>query len=272
MLSNSFLIGRNPKIVVLAGVHGNETANVETLKRLLESEDLKKVNTGILFIIGNPKALEKNVRFIETDLNREFGMFSDSYEGQRAKEIAAAFESKDVLIDLHLTQTPTLAPFTGSIGHAKSIEFFKDMDIPVKDYILIDGLNPTSMSSDEYFLTKNPEGVALTFELGSILDNKESIIELGEKIVIAAVQLYTKSKKPMKRKVFFWQERQKIPNNGTTSLVEGISNFMTLKKNQIVAYDGEKPITCEKEVKALFPKYTKTKDSSILRVISQKDI
>ena len=272
MLENTYLIGKNPKIIIMAGVHGNEKANVETLHRIMHNQKLKACSTGILFIIGNPQALEKSVRFIETDMNREFGTFSTSLEGKRAQEIASYFDSCDVLIDLHLTQTPCLEPFTVSPFHKESIDFFSKMQIPIVNCVRTHLPSEKTVSSDEYFLLKNPHGVALTFELGSIFDDKETIIGLGTTIINETISVYeNKNKKTEQRNIIFWKEVASIQNEPMARLVAGISNFMDIKKGDVLGYNGENPLYCELSGKALFPKYAKTTDKSILRILIRED-
>jgi len=56
-------------------------------------------------LIGNPKAYEKRVRYIESDLNRSFNGKSETYEEKRAQEIIPILQSYDTVIDIHSTIT-----------------------------------------------------------------------------------------------------------------------------------------------------------------------
>lgn len=76
----------------MAGLHGNEQAPVHAL-----------VSKGISFISGNLEALRSGVRFIDTDLNASFGIETEGYERDRAKEILALISPDDVVIDFHTT-------------------------------------------------------------------------------------------------------------------------------------------------------------------------
>lgn len=63
-----------PTLMVFGSIHGNEKAGSEALKRVagsLRTEDIE-IRGRIYFFIGNTRALEKGVRFIETDLNRHW--------------------------------------------------------------------------------------------------------------------------------------------------------------------------------------------------------
>lgn len=80
------------KIFIVAGLHGNEKAPVRALQ-----------DKSIDFILGNPKAYEKNIRFIESDLNASFGVTGDKYEEVRAKEILEKIDNDSLVVDFHTT-------------------------------------------------------------------------------------------------------------------------------------------------------------------------
>ena len=276
-ISSSWHFGPQPaEIVILAGIHGNEKANVETITQFMKSNLLTDLKKGVLFIIGNSKALEKNVRYTETDLNREFGVFSNSTEGKRAKEISNFLEKANFLLDLHLTQTPTLEPFSSSVPTKNNISFLEKMDVPINNFVLSSAVNPGSMSTDEYLIYKNPEGIALTLELGSILDNPNKIIELGKRTITEFLKVagaIKNNKEIEKRNIDFWKNSQFIENKENTDLIPGIKNFMPIKKGQVIAYETNNSIKALFDGKALFPKYVKTTDKYLLRVITkQQDI
>lgn len=88
-------------LLLSAGIHGNETAPIELLDRLLHDiarGDLKP-RARILFLFGNPEAIRKGERFIEQDVNRLFNgrhEQTSGFEALRACELerlAASFFS-----------------------------------------------------------------------------------------------------------------------------------------------------------------------------------
>lgn len=104
-----------PTVVILGGVHGNETCGVEALKTLHNIT----IDRGTLILIyGNPQAIEQNVRYVEQNLNRMFcddaGLTSElkvSYEYQRSREILPYLHAADYSLDLHASFTPDSEPF-----------------------------------------------------------------------------------------------------------------------------------------------------------------
>lgn len=59
-------------------------------------------------LIANPLAKERNVRYIETDLNRSFGAKTPvSYEEKRAIELEKILSEYDLVVDIHRTTAQT---------------------------------------------------------------------------------------------------------------------------------------------------------------------
>ena len=127
-------------IVICGGTHGNETNGIMLARyfdSLLKShpfpsDPLWKNHQSIesiKVVFSNPKAIEKNVRYFEEDLNRCF-LLEDlrkystfildelkneklTYERMRAQELnmmlgpKGSMESTDLIIDLHTTTSNT---------------------------------------------------------------------------------------------------------------------------------------------------------------------
>ena len=85
------------KILFVAATHGNEKLGVEILGNFN-----KNFKSRFDSIIGNPEALQKNKRYIDSDLNRVFpGNRKGNYEEKRAVEIISAAKKYNWVIDLH---------------------------------------------------------------------------------------------------------------------------------------------------------------------------
>lgn len=79
-------------LLLSAGIHGNETAPIELLDRLLHgiARGELKPRARILFLLGNPEAMRKGERYIEQDINRLFNgrhEQSSGFEALRACEL-----------------------------------------------------------------------------------------------------------------------------------------------------------------------------------------
>lgn len=91
------------KILVIGGMHGNETLGLEVVK-LFQSEPVLAVDT----LLANEQAIEANSRYVGQDLNRSFPGDSTSmeYEPRRAAEILERARKYDVVLDFHNTYCP----------------------------------------------------------------------------------------------------------------------------------------------------------------------
>jgi hypothetical protein len=104
-------------IVFVAGLHGNEQAPVKALEE-----------NGTPFVLGNPLACKKSVRYTARDLNASFGVRGSSYEVKRAAAILKKIKATDLVVDFHTT-TATTPPFV-IIVNPKMIPFAATAGIP----------------------------------------------------------------------------------------------------------------------------------------------
>jgi succinylglutamate desuccinylase len=96
-------------LLLSAGIHGNETAPIELLDRLLQAIArgglLPRIR--VLFVLGNPEAMRRGERYVEQDLNRLFaGHHADAsgFEALRAAQLeglATQFFSRPARARLH---------------------------------------------------------------------------------------------------------------------------------------------------------------------------
>ncbi|WP_462402080.1 succinylglutamate desuccinylase [Pseudomonas sp. Marseille-QA0332] len=79
-------------LLLSAGIHGNETAPIELLDRLLRdiAGGTLKPRARVLFLFGNPEAMRRGERYVEQDINRLFNgrhHLSSGAEALRAAEL-----------------------------------------------------------------------------------------------------------------------------------------------------------------------------------------
>ena len=91
------------RILAIISTHGNELLGPNVLAYMLAKRS--KLLEDIEFIIANPRAYAKNVRYIESDLNRSYGLGLDTYESQRAKVIEERIRllKPGLVLDFHTT-------------------------------------------------------------------------------------------------------------------------------------------------------------------------
>lgn len=89
------------KILFISATHGEEGFSIRVLDEL--ERKYSKSKYCYERIIGNPKALAKNIRYLDTDLNRSApgNKNSELYEEKRAFEIMKIAKKYEYVIDLH---------------------------------------------------------------------------------------------------------------------------------------------------------------------------
>lgn len=86
-------------------------------------------------IIGNPRAMIKQQRYIDHDLNRIFASGSHtSYEYHRAQQLIPLLQQMDVLIDLHTISLSNIPMAICSAEHIDQVELV----CHACDYLLIE--------------------------------------------------------------------------------------------------------------------------------------
>lgn len=87
-----------PELAVLAAVHGDELCGKEAIEKFRKSDI--KLNKSVKFVIANKKALEKEERFVDTDLNRCFpgNLESEKHEERLASEVLEELEDLKTLV------------------------------------------------------------------------------------------------------------------------------------------------------------------------------
>lgn len=165
IIDNVYLIdswNQWPITSIMWGIHWDERSWIISLTQQLES---LQINKGKIYIIfWNPLAIEKNVRYIDKNLNRCFQktITPNSYEEKRAKEIILFLTESDYLLDIHNTiNNINSIPFLIS----EYPELWKLFDV---DYIInwLDVLHP--WWTDWYMNSIWKIGICL--EVGSIYD------------------------------------------------------------------------------------------------------
>jgi succinylglutamate desuccinylase len=231
--------------VIMAWVHWDEKSGIIAIKKIAPIINISW--WVVYFIIANIKAIKKNTRYIEQNLNRCFkkkiiGLW---YEQQRAKEIRKVIKSADYLLDIHNTIKPS-KPFL--ISERKDINKY----FPVKRVISgLDNLHPGG--SDGYMNAIWKKGICI--ECGGI-DN-EWWNKVAENAIINFLKftwnIEGKPKKYKNQNSFNFYKIYKTKTD-TFILAKTFKAFEKTKKGTIIGYDGDRTIKSEKNSYILFPK------------------
>jgi succinylglutamate desuccinylase len=128
------------RVLLVGGTHGNELTGIYLIKKFEQYPDLiRRSSFETLTLLGNPRAVEACVRYIDQDLNRSFDFqklkhqdqFSP-YENQRAREIKAKFgQAGSTLIDLVIDQHST----TSNVGFMLILDKHDEFTLGLAAYL-----------------------------------------------------------------------------------------------------------------------------------------
>ena len=128
------------KILAIISTHGNELLGPNVLAYMLSKRS--KLLEDIEFIIANPRAYAKNVRYTESDLNRSYGLGLDTYESQRAKVIEERIRllKPELVLDFHTTTAEQSDILITADRNNEVVQRFINASA-VKDILVVEPLN-----------------------------------------------------------------------------------------------------------------------------------
>jgi succinylglutamate desuccinylase len=235
------LPGKN--VVVLAGIHGNESFGVEMLKELIPK--LKIVSGKVIFIFANLEAIKQNKRFIEANLNRCFFKkqtpeIAETLEGKTAREIMPYLDKAELMLDIHASFTKESKPFI--ICQPQSFEIAKMLPFEIISWNW-DEFEPGS--TDYYMNLQNKIGICV--ECGYMKDPEAR--KRGKKalmIFLAEAGIINKKRIKLIKKYLKIVDLYKN-KKGIFKKARFFSDFEKLTKKELVGFDGDKKIFADKD-------------------------
>lgn len=266
-------------IVFFGGIHGNEYAGVKALNRALRTINPKDVCGEIYGVYGNIKALEKNKRFLRTDLNRMWTLkqlnvlqkeeiLTEEQEEQKAifsflKELFSTSKSPLFFIDLHTTSSKSL-PFITINDALINRKFSSCFPVPIvlgiEEYL--DGPLLSYLNTLGY--------VSLGFESGQHTDpnavsNCEAFIYLALKysgnLKLKNVDQHIKTLKKACNNVSSIFEviyKYHIKPKEDFEMVMGFKSFQDIEKGTLLATADGNKIYSDFNAKLFMPLYQKS--------------
>jgi len=254
---------KGPTSIVLAGVHGNEKCGVEAFKNVLPS--LKIESGKVLFIYGNPRAIESNQRFTEANLNRMFkddNLLSEkeknSYEYKRVQFLKTYLNQADALLDIHASNTLDSNPFIICEPNAKGIVKYLPIDR------VVSGFDKIEPGGTDYYMN-NLGKIGICVECG-YLGNPKSVRIAEESIFsfLMARGHITNDITPKKQSHMHMYNLYLTKTNNFI-LSKLFDDFENISKGQILGVDGTTEIRAEKDGIILFARNrNKTGDEAFL--------
>lgn len=264
-------------LLLSAGMHGNETAPIELLDRLIHciARGELKPRARVLFLFGNPEAIRRGERYVEQDINRLFNGRHEQSSGNEAlragelERLAATFFSvpgrQRVHYDLHTTirgsaiEQFALYPFKPGREHSR-LQLARLRGAGM-DAVLLQNKVSITFSAYTY---EQLDAEAFTLELGRSrpfgkndginLDRLQACLERliespevnmpGKHDSLEGLQVFAVSREVIKRS-----------DNFVLHLPAEIENFTALPKNYLLAEDQPgKPWVIEEEgARIVFP-------------------
>lgn len=233
------LIGSEPGAtsMILVGVHGDEICGVKALENLLPK---LKIEKGCVYIgYGNPRAIEKNVRYTEANLNRMFkadNLLSEkdkqSYEYERAQFLKPYMDKSEVLLDVHASSIPDSKPFIICEANAEKIIKYLPVDIIVSGFDVIE-----PGGTDFYMNNMGKTGICI--ECGYI--NNDQSVKIAEDNILAFLKAnghISEGNKILTKHTYIRMHSLYITKTDRFSLSKPFENFEAIQENQIIGIDG----------------------------------
>lgn len=253
-MNQSIIIESNqpgPTVVILGGVHGNETCGVEALKEL---QNIKIEKGKLILIYGNPKAIERNVRYVEQNLNRMFcdeekltSELKASYEYQRSRVILPYLQLADYALDLHASFTPDSEPFIICESNALPLVQYLPQNRVCYGFTRLE-----PGGTDGYMNEKGKVGVCI--ECGYLNDPRSTQSAIQTAYLFLQALGMLSSSTLMTNQSQYYVEAYELYYTKTDSfkLARSFQDFEEIKVGEIIGYDGSITIQSKTNQMILF--------------------
>jgi len=284
MKSNSRIIGKytsnkkGPLLFVTAGVHGNEPSGVEALKSVFKALNEAKptINGSIVGVLGNEKALAKDVRYIDEDLNRTWTEDNISNHKQETNEQREMLEIIEILeqfpetdftkryfMDCHTTSSDSL-PYV-------SVQLVNDNNKWAHNFptYIVQGFSDIVYGAIDHYLSRIGL-TGFTFEAGQhtnekSVENHEGMIWLALKEACnldlstiptypACVEKFSEKNAP-DQKTFKIIYRHGLEVDDNFKIQDGFKNFQKISKGDLLAIQNGKELKSKWDARIFMPLY-----------------
>lgn len=177
------------KVTILAAMHGDEVYGIELFKAFVDKYPY--LMDYVSLVIGNKKAVAAHTRFIDTDMNRSFGLEANNTETREITRIKRELVAiaPDFIVDVHTTRRDSGIFFITDkmSGVKKELCAFLPYDVCVmKDPVI-----------SRSFIGNNEQAVSLEYSLSSVTPrttdqfvNSLKLLIVGEKSHQIAQSVY----------------------------------------------------------------------------------
>ncbi|AZZ36818.1 hypothetical protein CIK05_08455 [Bdellovibrio sp. qaytius] len=271
-----FTTSPTPDILFTAITHGNEVIGLQSINLFLEKVIKSNISAPFTFavMLNNIKAYEKNVRFIDKDLNRSFHVsqkptgiinveITKTYEYARAREIEIVIRKlkPKLIIDLHQTSAPTTSPFfvAPEDGRLISMAHALNPDWPI---ICFDA---RGFSRDGHTLSefaRNEKIPVLVIEISQNGFDQSLARLMCEKLFYINFEKLT-TLQPKPQTVYYKITKQLTKQTQDVELLPGLENLQPVSDGEILGYTANgTELKSPANGLLIFPKYGKSAETS----------
>lgn len=275
---------KGPLLIAVGGLHGNEHAGVEGIKRLLFLLNREEIiNPGFVFkgefigIAGNKMALENKVRFIDKDLNRIWGTVGNQESAEeygQMETITAIIEqsittyshTQVVLLDLHTTSAPrgifaVPTDLEGSLFFAESlhcpviINMMDELKGTMVGYYAGRIIGGSTISSLAFESGQHDDPLSVTMSVAALVNCLRSIGCVHEDDVEGkhddVLKAYANGL-PSKCRIIY---KHHIQDASKYQMLPGFEGFQKITAGQLLAYDDGVEVRAPMDGRILMPLY-----------------
>lgn len=229
-----------PISMVMVGVHGNERCGVNLLDSIIPV--LKITRGTVLMCYGNPSAMRRNRRYIDSDLDRVFvdssflsSLDMSGHEYQRAAILKSYLERVEVLLDIHSSFVTDDEPFLICERNSSDISSF----LPIEKVVF--GSNLTRNGGAVYYMNKIGK-IGMRLECGGE-DNPESFIRAKRCLLsFLRVRGHITGETSLSQQKFYQVKEVYISNAEKFYLERPFVNFEYLLRGQSIGIDDGRQV------------------------------
>jgi succinylglutamate desuccinylase len=224
-----------PEVAIVGAIHGDEPCGVVAVEALLEAEP--PVERPVKLIVANERALDRDVRYVDEDLNRAFpgSQDAETHEGRLAHELLSEIRGCEIL-SLHSTQShPDPFALVAELdGHARSICPY----LPIEAVVETAGYSGGRLISypDVIELECGHQGSAVA------ADNAE---RLAREFLVAVGALPGTGEPPRHHPLPVFRLDQRIPKPEADRYEVFVGNFDRVPEGEHFATAGDEPLVAE---------------------------
>lgn len=238
------------KIAVVGGTHGNEPVGIEVMNYLKSNRPSKCINEYECFL-GNPKAYDEKKRFVDTDLNRTFGVKGQraGYEGDQSEKLSSQIKGKfDFILDLHTTTSNMGLTLLLNNKHEQTRQAAVYLQKLIPEIKIIEGMK----IGDDCTYTSSMAPAGIIIEVGPVANNvlDAELILATNKMVTAILEWDFSDKFDLSKVEHYksfgeykfpeengWYIHPKLERSDFTPLKPGDPVFINME-GEIIGFEG----------------------------------